>query len=36
MSPRSDGGVKEKEEDQQSIQTGYGDKHQAEDGEAMI
>jgi hypothetical protein len=34
-SPRSDGGVKEKEEDQQSIQTGYGDKHQAEDGEAM-
>ena len=31
-SPRSDGGVKE-ETDQQSIQTGYGDEHQAEDGE---
>jgi len=31
-SPRSDGG---KDADQQSIQTSYGDEHQAEDGEAM-
>jgi len=35
MSPRSDGGEKEEEADQQNIQTGYGDEHQAEDGEAM-
>jgi len=33
-SPRSDGGEKE-EADQPSIQMGYGDKHQAEDGEAL-
>jgi len=32
--PRTDRGV-EKEADQQSIQTGYDDEHQAEDGEAM-
>ena len=34
-SPRSDGGVKEEEEDQQSTQMGYVDEHQAENGEAM-
>jgi len=31
----SDGGVKEKEADQQSIQTGYGDEHRADDEKAM-
>ena len=34
-SPRSDGGEKEVQADHQSIQTGYGDENQAEDGEAM-
>ena len=34
-SPSSDGGVKEKEAGKRSIQTGYGDDHQAEDEEAM-
>ena len=33
--PRSDGGVKEKEADQQSTQSGCDDEHQAEDEEAM-
>jgi len=31
----SDGGVKEEEADHQSTQSGYGDEHQAENGEAM-
>jgi len=34
-SPMSDGLEKEEEADQQTIQTGYGDEHQAEDGETM-
>ena len=34
-SPRSDGGGKEEEANHQSIQTGYGDEHQAEDSEAV-
>ena len=34
-SPRSDEGVKEEEANHQSIQTSYGDEHQAEDGEAV-
>jgi len=34
-SPRSDGGLKEREANQQTIQTGYDDEHQAEDEEAM-
>ena len=33
---KSDGGVKEKKADEQSVQMGYGDKHQAEDRKAMI
>ena len=33
--PKSGGGVKEKEADQQSIQTGNDDEQRAEDGEAM-
>jgi len=35
LSPKSDGGVKEKEADQQSIETGYGDEHGAKDEEVM-
>jgi len=34
-SPRSDEGAKEVEADHQSIQTGYGEERQAEDGDAM-
>jgi len=35
MSPKTKVGVNEKEADQQSIQTGYGDENRAEDEEAM-